>query len=327
MAFDVITVGNALVDAFLSVHDANDRFRLNQETHEFIIPSGEKILLESCVFQTGGNSANVAVGLSRLGLKTALVAEVGSDEFAEKIFNSLKQEGVETANVQKGSAQTSFSIGLQFQGERTLFVEHTKRKHQFDFSHLQSKWVYLSSLGKEWHEAYQGVISFCRATGAHLALNPGTQQIAEGIDPLRSVFSQAEILFLSLDEAERLFKADNRQNSRAKVQDLLFKLQALGPETVSLTCGAEGSYVLTPEGKIHHLGIIPCTVVEKTGAGDAYASGFLAATIQGGDTASGMCLGTMNAASVVGQIGAQAGLLRQSEIAKWQTRINQVPFE
>ena len=74
---DVVTIGNALVDAFLTIHDENVHARINAADGELCIRSGEKILLDQTSFQMGGNACNVAVGLSRAGITTELFAEIG----------------------------------------------------------------------------------------------------------------------------------------------------------------------------------------------------------------------------------------------------------
>ena len=93
-SFDFVAVGNAKVDIFLQVHDTNKHFRLDPETGELRIKSGDKASIDSASIVIGGNAANVSVGVSRMGFKSAIVAEIGSDEFADKIINSLKNENV-----------------------------------------------------------------------------------------------------------------------------------------------------------------------------------------------------------------------------------------
>ncbi len=114
-SFDIITVGNATIDAFLGLHDASVHCHLSEKDKELCFPYGEKIALDTCDFQLGGNACNVAVGVSRLGLSTALVAETGDDEFAQKIINQLSHEKVDRSFVQQTkNTPASFAIGLNF---------------------------------------------------------------------------------------------------------------------------------------------------------------------------------------------------------------------
>lgn len=93
-------------------------------------------------------------------------------------------------------------------------------------------------------------------------------------------------------------------------------LQSMGPKIVSITDGKEGSYAIDHTGKMYCIGMFPSTVVERTGAGDAYASGFLSAIISDHVIPDAMRWGAVNASSVVAQIGAQAGLLKRESLEK-----------
>src|SRR3989344_495282 len=179
--FDVICVGNAKIDSFLTLREANDHLRLMEETNELCIKFGEKITVGKTEILLGGNAANVAVGVSRLGLKAGLVAEIGIDEFAQKIINTLSKEKVDISNVkQTEGQQSSFSTIINFKGERTIFSKHVKRSHDFNFENVSTKWIYLTSLGEEWLSAYSKTVDFVKKVGCHLAFNPGTLQIAAG---------------------------------------------------------------------------------------------------------------------------------------------------
>lgn len=134
LSFDVVCVGNAKIDAFLSIHEASQHLRLNKDTNELCIKSGEKIAVDKCEFLLGGNAANVAVGLSRLGLKSSLYAEIGDDELSHKIINTLKKEDVHTENVKRSKDnECSISVIINFKNERTIFSEHIQRLHDFTF--------------------------------------------------------------------------------------------------------------------------------------------------------------------------------------------------
>src|SRR3989338_11586108 len=130
--FDVICVGNAKIDSFLTLREANNHLRLLEETNELCIKFGEKIAVDKAEILLGGNAANVSVGTSRLGLNTVIVAEIGKDEFAQKIINTLSKENVNTSNIlQTEGRQSSFSTIINYKGVRTIFSEHVKRLHNF----------------------------------------------------------------------------------------------------------------------------------------------------------------------------------------------------
>ncbi len=305
--FDIICVGNAKIDTFLTLSDVNNHLRFIQESNELCIKFGEKITVEKAEILVGGNAANVAVGVSRLGLKSGIIAEIGSDEFAQKIINTLSKEKVDTSKVlQKEGQESSFSTIINFKGERTIFSEHVKRSHDFNFENITAKWVYLTSIGEDWIDAYNKTVDFAKNKKVKFAFNPGTLQIAAGRKNIENALGITDILFVNKEEAEALLMI---KDGGLMINDLLNKLKELGPKIVVITDGKNGSLAIDTKGNISKKGIIETQVVEKTGAGDAYSSGFLSAFINGRSIADSMDLGTKNAASVIGKVGALAGLL------------------
>ena len=309
--FDIACVGNAKIDTFLTLHEANAHLRLLKETNELCIKYGEKIAVEKAEILLGGNAANVAVGISRLGLNPAIIAEIGKDEFAQKIINTLKNEKVDTSNIlQTEGQQSSFSTIINYKGERTIFSEHVKRLHDFNFKNISAKWTYLTSLGEEWQDAYNKTVNFVKETQCLLAFNPGTLQIESGIKNIENVLLITNILFVNKEEAEDLLNFGHGQKD---IKDLITGLQKFGPKNVVITDGQNGSFVLDDEGNFSNENIVKAEIVEKTGAGDAYSSGFLSAIINGKSIADAMRWGSKNSASVIGKVGAQTGLLYKTD--------------
>lgn len=309
MNYDVVTVGNAVIDAFLSLKDASEYVTLNRAEHTLCVAYGQKILLQDCQFLLGGNACNVAVGLNRTGFTSALMAEIGSDEFSEKIVRGLKHEGVTTELIIRGKGKSSFSIGLNFQGERTLFVEHFERPHDFHFESLETHMIYLTSLGHSWEQVYRRVGEYiARHHEAILAFNPGSVQFLDGVHTFSYLFPLTTVLFVNKEEAEKIVGV------KGEIKELLIKLHKLGPKIICLTDGERGAYAIDETGTIQHQEKITCPVVERTGAGDAFATGFLAAFLAKKSLKEAMLYGVHNAASVIGHVGAQAGLLTKEEL-------------
>lgn len=306
--FDVACVGNAKIDTFLTLHEANSHLRLIKDTHELCIKFGEKITVDKAEILLGGNAANVAVGISRLGLNAGIVAEIGKDEFAQKITSTLIREKVDVSRVtQTEGAQSSFSTIINFANERTIFSEHVKRLHNFDLNNLSAKWIYLTSLGEEWRNAYDRLFNFVKEKQCLLAFNPGTLQIRSGKNNVGNLLSVTNLLFVNKEEGEELLNYPQGQNP---IEKIIVNLQKLGPKIVVVTDGKNGSYAIDEKGKIFKQEAAnEAKVVEKTGAGDAYSSGFLSAMIRGKSITDAMILGTKNSASVIGKVGAQVGLL------------------
>lgn len=312
---DILTIGAATVDAFLSIHNAHDSCRINTKEKELCIRYGEKIPVDSCVFSVGGNACNVAIGLSRLGYTAGICAEIGDDEFAQKIKNTLQKETVDTSYLlEDKNSQSSFAIGINFNKERTLFVSHTKRDHNFSFQGLSTKWVYLTSLGEEWKQAYLRVYGEIKNRKINLAFNPGTKQIEEGYESIKSLLQITQVIFLNKEESNKILFGDDEERYITDIKRLLQEIHETGPEIVVITDGENGSYALNTDGRAFHLKAFPTTVVEKTGAGDAFASGFLGSFIKNGNLENALVCGAIQAGSVVSFVGSQEGLLTLSAI-------------
>lgn len=316
--FDVVTIGDAILDTFLSLEHASEFARLRKETDEICIKEGAKVLIDDAQFLLGGNASNVAVGLSRLGLQVGLFAELGDDEFSEKLIKALKSEHVDLSHtIHTRDAPSTFSVILNLLGDRVAFVRHVHREHKFDFSSLQTNWVYLTSFGKNWRHVYAQVAEMAKAKRIKLAFNPGSAQIHEGRESFADVLAVADILFINRDEAEIILHGKIPEKSLKETeQNLLFRIQRMGPKTVVMTDGENGAYCMTNASELLHQKALPTKIVEKTGAGDGFASGFLAAIFQGKEYQEALVWGAAESASVLEKVGGEAGLLTKEEMER-----------
>jgi len=310
MGFDVVTVGNTLIDALLTLKDEGKHIKLNTETHTLSIPAGEKLLIENVTFSLGGGASRVAVGLQRLGFRTAVFSEVGSDALSDMSRNILHRQGISTTYLLSSENQSSFAVGLNFKSERTLFINHIEYEHNFSFRSLDTKWIYLGSLGKKWKHVYKDVVSFVKDKHIHLAFNPGGSQFTEGRDSFIDVLDVTDVLFVNKQEAQIIANHPHEDD----VSHLLKALHSLGPKTVVITDGKNGSWYISQSGAMYHIGIYPCEIVEKTGAGDAFAAGFLSGVLEGKTVQDALVFGTINSASTIGKIGGESGLLTKEHL-------------
>lgn len=315
--YDVITVGESTIDAFMTIHDASEKVHLNGESGELCIKYGEKVNVERYDFSIGGNATNVAVGLSRLGLKAALCAEIGDDEFSIKIRNTLAKENIERVLVAQTNTHTNFSVIINFKKDRTVFIQNVTREHNFHLKEVSTPYLFITSLGNEWEKPYIHALDFATSQNCKIAFNPGHLQLREGRDVVHKVLQKTDILFVNKEEAELLVfrhygeKIDNTKNY---IRTLMEKLQKIGVGSVIVTNGMHGSFGLDEQGAFYSQGLYPGEVVERTGAGDGYTAGFLGAVYQKRSFKEAMLWGAINASSVVGAIGAQTGLQTKEQM-------------
>ncbi|MBI3984356.1 MAG: carbohydrate kinase family protein [Candidatus Levybacteria bacterium] len=314
---DLLCIGDAVLDIFLKIPEDDPHFDLNQDKSKLLIDYGYKIHVENYLKDIGGNACNTAVGVSRLGKKVGLCAEIGGDEFSSFILTRLAKENINTAFVrQDKDKSTSFSVCLSFKGERTLLVEHVERQHLFEFDNSSARFVYLSSLGKQWHNAYEKTLDFVKKTGSKLFFNPGTLQLDEKSRLVMEIIEMSDYLFVNKQEALKiLFGTDKHLgNDQTDIKKLLFGLKSLGAKNVIITDSSNGSFAFDQNNIAHFLDILKVDVVEKTGAGDGYNAGFITAILNGKSLTEAMLWGTVNSASVIQKIGAQQGLLTKEEL-------------
>ncbi|HZJ18401.1 MAG TPA: carbohydrate kinase family protein [Patescibacteria group bacterium] len=311
-SFDAVTIGNSTIDIFFPITDSNDHFRFNKDNKEICIHLGDKTVVDHVKLTLGGNAANVGVGLSKLGFKTAVFSEIGKDEFATKILNDLEKENIDCSYIKQTESTISvISIILTYKKERTIISEDAQREHDFDFSNLNTKWVYLTALGKKWEEAYEKTLEFTKNSKAKLAFNPGTRQLDAGYEKIKTILEETEILIVNKEEAKKILSREEEE-----IRNLLKDLKTLGPKVVVITDGLNGSFALDYDNKYFENRNVENDSVERTGAGDAYSSGFLSAYMLDLGVLKAMQWGTLNASATVKNIGGAVGLLTREEIEK-----------
>ena len=317
--FDVACVGKTTIDQMLTLNQSALKYHLDSKTGDLAFRHGAKIDVEKSEFCIGGNATNVAVGLSRLGVGSALFSEIGDDEFGLKIHIQLNKESVDFSHVRHiKNTSSSFSVVINYKGERTIFMQRIERENDFRFDDIVPDYVYLTSLEREWRQAYRHVLSLVvKKNGCKLVFNPGTLQLQEGMDVVRQFLEHTGILLVNKEEAEQIVFGHEKRahdNEREYVWELLSAIRKMGAKCVVITNGKHGSHAIDSEGNFYHEGLFSGEVVERTGAGDAYSSGFLAGIIHGKNMKEAMKWGAVNSASVIGKVGATGGLLRIKEM-------------
>ncbi len=306
--FNLISIGDATIDNFVQIHDAEIKCNIDKTQCKLCIDYGDKIAVDKLVHLVAGNAANNAIGGARLKLKTAIYVNIGEDPAGKQIEDKLRKESVSTQYVvvNKGM-ESNLSTVINFQGERTILVYHQAWKYKLPDLE-SSRWVYFTSVSKSFTESnlQNELASYLERTGGKLLYNPGTYQIQAGIKKHPRLLSLTELFMVNVEEAKRILTG--KDNTDIPIKKLLKNIADLGPRMVIITDGEEGSYGFDGE-KFYHLGIFPAKLVEMTGAGDAYATGVLAGLFHGKSLGGAMSWGAANGASVVEQIGPQAGLL------------------
>lgn len=307
---DFIAIGDSTLDVFLQISEASVSCQINKEQCLLCLQYAEKIPVESVIQIPGaGNASNAAVGAARLGLRSAIVSILGKDEIGKEIMSGWKKEKVDTRYVTFDSKRaTNYSTVLNFKGERTILVHGERRNYRLPKLD-GAKWVYYTSLGPG-HEPLekQLLVHLKKHPTQKLCFNPGTKQLRRGLRSIKPVIARSDVFIVNKQEAEFLLEDGERP-----IQTLLMTLKQICPGIVVITDGPKGSHAT--DGKtIWSLGIYPGPVVERTGAGDSYATGFSCALFMGKTIPEAMRIGTAEGWSVVQHIGPQKGLLSKAKL-------------
>ncbi len=281
---------------------------------------GDKIPYESVdVISAVGNSANAAVAAARLGLNSSLIAHVGSDHYGVECVEALKKDNVDTKFIFKHKGMvTNYHYVLWFGDERTILVKHQAYPYSLPTSLTKAskdpKWVYVSSLGANSYEYHVQIAEWLAARpNIKVAFQPGTFQMSLGIEKLAALYARSDVFFCNKEEAQRILGT-----KESDIKKLMEMLRTRGPKTVILTDGPNGAYAYDGVNAYFMPPYPdPKAPFERTGAGDAFASTLTVALALGKTLEEALLWAPINSASVVQDIGAQRGLLTQSQIQEW----------
>ncbi len=312
---DFLAIGDIATEPFIRISDAEANCDLQGEHCKICFRFGEKVPYESAlVCSAVGNSPNVAVGISRLGINSHLLSYIGDDSVGKQNLETLIREGVgvDYMKIVPGM-ESNYHFVLWYQNERTILVKHTEFPYSFSSDIAPAKWVYLSSLAPNSLEYHKEIHSYLEKNPeTKLAFQPGTFQIKLGVEELKSIYERTEIFFCNVTEAERILEKNNEDKL-----ELIKELKNLGPKIVIMTDGIRGAYSYDGEN-IYSIPVYNSdSSYESTGAGDSFASAIIGALLLGKTLEEALLWGPINAMSVVSFVGAQKGLLSREKIEEY----------
>jgi sugar/nucleoside kinase (ribokinase family) len=322
--YEVVTIGDAFQDLFVF----SDDFKVLRDPSfksgkSLSFDYGAKIDVENIEYHSGGSAINAAICFSKIGFESAIISFIGSDDSAEKIISQIETAGISSELLQKDDEPTNTAVILSHDGDRTILAYHGKR----DFNslalakNLKTNWFYLSPIGKESANLENKIIQNIAKNGSGLVWNPGPLQIKQGAKANRHLLHLCNILILNREEAISFSGC-----GQSKIEDCLKDLHQAGAKLVVVTDGKNGAKEFDGE-VFYQIDSSPDERVDATGAGDAFASSFASRIISECDIikpqkfmpnretiSEALKWGIVNSGSVVGQVGANSGLLSKSEI-------------
>lgn len=322
--YDIITIGTVTQDAFLK----SPYFKVIKSP-DFITGQaecfalGSKIEIPEVNFTSGGGAANAAITFSRQGFKVACLAKVGEDFAGEGIRKILIKEkiGAEFLQLDK-KKPTAFSVVLMAKGgERTILVSRGASEHleinSASLNHLKTKWFYFAPMSGNNIKLIKPIIDFARKHNIKIAMNPSSTFIKLGLNKVSSILKNIDVLIINKEEGAILTDIDYN-----KEKEIFSALDKVIDGIVVMTKGNEGAMISDGE-YLYKAGVYKRgKAVDRTGAGDAFGSGFVSGLIKTGNIERAISLGSANGTSVVEHIGAQSGILTSSQFKKKFKELN-----
>jgi ribokinase len=313
---DVLAIGDVVTDAFIKLIDTYETLKETENGLILEVPFGTKIPFDHAqVIEGVGNAANAAVAFSRIGLSSGLISNIGDDSWGTDIVRSLKKNGVDTRFVHENpNKQSNYHYVLWYRDERTIFIKHEEYDYHWPRFRQNDipRWVYFSSISEKAIEHYHDdVVEWLEHNPeVKLAFQPGTFQMEAGIERLQKLYSRSEVVALNREEATMVFHANHED-----IHDQLNKMHEAGIKIALITDGPNGAYA-SDGNKRWSMPLYPdpAPPVDRTGAGDAFASTFTAALMKGADVPSALLWAPINSMNVVQHVGAQEGLLSDIQI-------------
>ncbi len=312
--YQVVGIGNAMVDILSHIND--DFLRDNGvekgimqlidmeravELYDHMGPSQEV---------SGGSAANTIAGIAALGGRTAYVGKVKDDQLGAIFAHDLRAQGAiyETplAAAVPGAETGRCMVLVTPDGERSLntYLGWSEFLGPDDIDTAMmadANWLYLEGYrfdGPDSKAAFAKAITACKAAGGKVSLTLSDPFCVDRHrdDFLELIRDHVDLLFCNVIEMQAMYPAADLNASLV--------LAAAQTEIVVCTASEDGAYVLS-NGEKEHAHAIPTQIVDATGAGDLFASGFLYGLTAGFDMLTCGRMGCVAAAEVISHIGAR----------------------
>lgn len=329
---DVLAIGDITTDAFIRLKDAHVNCKINTQDCELCMRFGDKIPFEYVkVVKAVGNAANAAVSAARLGVKAALVANMGDDQNGRDCLKELERNKVITSFIKvHKNKPTNYHFVLWYDVDRTILVNHTEFDYRlppsfhshsshskYNVNGLPPKWIYLTSLASNTLSYHLELADYLEANpSVKMCFQPGTFQMKLGFEQMKRVYQRTDLLVVNVEEAQRMLGTESRE-----IKGLIKSLSEKGPKLIAVTDNTDGAYLYDGD-HYYHIPMYPDPrpAFERTGCGDAWASTFVTALAMGKTPLEALVWAPVNPMSVAQFVGAQEGLLSMDQLQWWLER-------
>lgn len=276
---------------------------------------GKLVLVDTMELHVGGCASNTAYALSKLGISVGLIGKVGEDGFGDYVVNYMKSAGVDIRGIKRSdkSNTSATMVMVSPDGERSFFhyigANGDLSYEDVDFELLKESKI-LQISGAFLMPNFDGepaakVLKEARQMGLITSMDTAWDSKGRWMSVIEPCLEHLDIFMPSIEEARMI-------SGKEEASDIADLFESYGIKTIVLKMGDKGSYIRTD----HTEAYIPAykvQTVDATGAGDAFAAGFLAGISQGKDYIESAKLGNAVGALCVTAIGATAGIKSMDE--------------
>lgn len=314
----MLCVGAAVQDVFLS-HSEEFEPVSEKSTHESFmkLELGAKADVNKIDFSTGGGAMNAAVTFARQGLETTFIGKIADDPAGAAVLADLDKESINAQHMAYSKKyNTGYSVILLAPtGERTIMTYRGASTHYrlVNFQHVKdihADWLFLSTLSGNF-ELLEFLLKWAAKNNIRVAFNPGKKELKDA-QRLANLLPHLEVLSVNKEEAQVFVEGSTTKELAAQLAESVpYVLVSDGPRGAVASDGK----VLVTAGVYKDV-----PVIDRTGAGDAFTSGFVSQIALGKDLQQAITFASANSTSVVGKIGAKAGILHGSQ------KLNKMPL-
>ncbi len=236
-----------------------------------------------------------------------VIAKIGSDATGQEVLSDLRTRKISTRFLVRSSHGTTgySTILLTPHSDRTALV-YRGVSSSFTFADvpwqmLRSRWLFVTSLAGNM-KLLKRIFEAARARGIQIACNPGVGELCFGIDTFRAYCGAVDVLIINRDEASLL------AGGARDIIKIRHALRVHFQNSVIVTDGKRGAYYWD-QSRFYFAPTRRVKVVNSTGAGDAFGSGFISGILRWQDPARALQLATLNAMGTIQHMGAKKGLL------------------
>ena len=310
---DIITFGSATQDIMVRPKKlTNLKYERAQNVPQVCFPMGGKIDVDEMDFYSGGGGTNTAATFALQGFKTAFCGVVGDDVSGQEIITELKKMKINTGLIRRTKEKlTNHSIVISNDGQDRTILAYRGAAELMDnesirWRKLKTGWLYLAPLSGLLCDSFEDLVNFAVAKKIKLAVNPGIAQLS--LPHFAKLATKIDVLILNQEEASFLTKIPYEQE-----KEIFTAIEKMCPGVLLMTKGGNG--VTVSDGKNIYSAVPPDkrVIMDTTGAGDAFGSGFVAEYMRTNDIEKAIQFGMGNSVGTLSQIGAKTGLLKKGQ--------------